>query len=319
MKLNLIAGPAKKIINFATLKARKYAPEILVGVGIAGVIGGTILACKQTLKTKDILEEHNDLRDTIEYVSTNEEIKERENYTDEDRKKDIARLYIRTGLNLAKNYASSAAIMTTSIACILTGFGILKSRNASLVAAYNAATQAMKAYRDRVKNAIGEDKEGMIFSGAKELKIDKIEIDENGEVKTEKQKKDKVFTSDDPSQYSRWARFFDEVNNDTQWHHLRGNAQLIKDYLITRNNTWEYELHARGVVFMNDIYKDFDWPIVQDGWKYGWVDDGNTHIDFGIYSGTKSSIQFANGYTNAVLLDFNPTYIYDKFEKYQNI
>ena len=135
---------------------------------------------------------------------------------------------------------------------------------------------------------------------------------------TEKQKT-RIFQSDDPNKYSRWARFFDEVNNDIEWHRYGGNSQLMKEYLISRNQTWDRILHAEGVVFINDIYKDFGWPLVQDGWKFGWVDDGKTHVNFGIYSGSLSSRNFVNGYSDAILLDFNPSYIFDKFEKYQNL
>ena len=308
MKLNLMAGAAKKILKMTALKAQKYAPEILVGLGITGMIGGAILACKKTPKAQEIIAEHKEEREVINETELTEE---------EERKK-VGKLYVETGLKLAKNYASSATLMLTSAACILTGFGILKGRNASLLAAYNAATQAMTAYRERVKDAVGEEKEGMIFSDAKDEKVDHVTLDENGEPKTEKQKT-RIFQSDDPNKYSRWARFFDEVNNDIEWHRYGGNSQLMKEYLISRNQTWDRILHAEGVVFINDIYKDFGWPLVQDGWKYGWVDDGKTHVNFGIYSGSLSSRNFVNGYSDAILLDFNPSYIFDKFEKYQNL
>lgn len=317
MKLEVFKGAAKRALNLTGLKIQKYSPEILLGVGTIGVISATVLACKQTLKANDILEQHKEKREVIEQVANDKEFCARENYTPEDKKKDIGKLYIQTGIQLAKNYLVPAALMGSSIACIFTGFGIVKSRNASLLAAYNAAQQAYSAYRERVKTAIGEEKENDIFAGLTDKKIDHIELDEEGNTKVEKDKKKKAFEKDDPKQYSKWARFFDEMSDG--WDGLRGNHDLIKDYLETKNNTWQFELHRRGVVFFNDICRDFDWPICEDGWKFGWVDDGKTTIDFGIYAGNKSSVRFVNGYTNAVLLDFNPTYIFDKFEKYQNL
>lgn len=315
MKFEIVKEFAVRIFMKSALKIQKYSPEILLGLGVGGAVTATVLACHETITALDILEEHRTNREMIEQVSGDEQLCEEENYTPEERKKDIAKLYIQTGLKLAKNYAASAAIMTTSLACIFTGFGILKSRNASLLAAYNAATQAMQAYRKRVKDAVGEEKENDIYANRVEKKVDVTKKDENGNDKVSKEKK-KIF-SDDPTQYSKFARFFDETN--PMWDKFHGNRDLIMQHLMTRQAIFNDRLHSRGVVFFNDILDEFDLPLCQDGWKFGWVDDGKTVIDFGLFNGSKSSVRFVNGYSEAVLMDFNCTYIFDKFEKYQNL
>ena len=44
------------VYNNVKGKVEKHSPEILMGVGVAGVITSTVLACRATMKLNDILE-----------------------------------------------------------------------------------------------------------------------------------------------------------------------------------------------------------------------------------------------------------------------
>ena len=48
-----------RIVDNLWYTVKKYSPEILIGLGITGVVSGTVVACKETLEVNDILEEHN--------------------------------------------------------------------------------------------------------------------------------------------------------------------------------------------------------------------------------------------------------------------
>ena len=48
----------KMILGSATYTLKKYSPEILLGVGVVGVVGSAVLACKATLKVEEVLDEH---------------------------------------------------------------------------------------------------------------------------------------------------------------------------------------------------------------------------------------------------------------------
>ena len=45
------------VYNGVKGKVEKHSPEILMGVGVVGVVTGTVMACRATLKLNDILEE----------------------------------------------------------------------------------------------------------------------------------------------------------------------------------------------------------------------------------------------------------------------
>ena len=43
----------KRTLMKAGMKLKKHSPEILMGLGIAGTVTSTVLACKATLKIDD--------------------------------------------------------------------------------------------------------------------------------------------------------------------------------------------------------------------------------------------------------------------------
>ena len=46
------------IIDNTVVFVKKHSPEILVWMGIGGVITGTVMACKETTKIDQIIEDH---------------------------------------------------------------------------------------------------------------------------------------------------------------------------------------------------------------------------------------------------------------------
>ena len=50
----------KKLRNEVISKVSEKSPEILIGIGLAGMLTSTVLAVKATPKALDILEEHKD-------------------------------------------------------------------------------------------------------------------------------------------------------------------------------------------------------------------------------------------------------------------
>ena len=93
-----LAGAAKK---FAIDKS----PEAALIGGIGMVVVGTVLACKQTLKVEDILDEHQEVLDKIEKVASSDQNNSGEIYTESDAKKDRMMLKARTGARLVKLYS----------------------------------------------------------------------------------------------------------------------------------------------------------------------------------------------------------------------
>lgn len=281
-----------------TLLLKKHSPEILVGVGIVGGVTAAVLACKATRQVDDILDEHNDSMAQICMAETCQP----EN--DKDYQKEItkhkAKTYLKTSKNLAKIYAPPIMLGVASIGCILGGHGILHRRNIAIAAAYSMVQDRFNEYRGRVVDEFGEEKDKSLYFGTHQEKVTDVVVDE----KTGKEKKvKKTVNVLDPNGYSQYARFFDE--GSPNW---VSDAELNLAFLRAQQNYVNDLLHARGHVFLNEVYDILGIPRSQAGAVVGWVmsQDGDNFVDFGIYSvRNQEAVDFVNGYEDSILLDFN--------------
>ena len=112
------------------LKAIKHSPEILAGVGVVGVVGSLVMACKATTKLSDVLEESKEQLDKIKEVAADPAYEEK--YSQDDAKKDTTITYVQTAMKVTKLYAPSVILCASSLGCLLASNNILKKRNAAL-------------------------------------------------------------------------------------------------------------------------------------------------------------------------------------------
>jgi len=111
----------------------KHEPELLVGVGIAGMISSTILAVKATPKALKLLEQERGYSDVSKPLNA---------------------------IKVAwRPYLCPAILSIASITCIIGGTTINTKRNAALTTAYAITENAFSTYRDKVIETIGEKKE----------------------------------------------------------------------------------------------------------------------------------------------------------------
>lgn len=299
-----IMTKASRLVNKTGLQIKKHSPEILMIAGVVGTVTSTILACKATRKLDEIL---NETKDTVNIIHTgmkNGNVNGEE-YTQEDGKKDLTITYAQTGVKLAKLYAPAIAIGTLSITSIVAGHHILKKRNVALAAAYAVVDKGFKDYRKRVVERFGEDLDKELRYNIKAKEIEEKVIDKNGKEKVEK-KVVNVMDSDILSQYSEYAKFFDESCPDWQ-----KDPEFNLMYL-RRQQDWANErLRSKGHLFLNEVYDMLGIQRTQTGQVVGWIydeknSDGDNYVDFGIYDVNKESNRaFVNGYERSILLDFN--------------
>ena len=289
-----------KVYNKSEMKVRKYSPEILAGVGVVGVIASTVMACKATTKLNDILAESKEQLEQIKTVAVDPAYADK--YTEDDAKKDTTITYVQTGVKVAKLYAPSVILCTSSLGCLLASNNILRKRNAALSAAYMTVDKSFKEYRRRVAERFGDEVEKEIRYNIKAKEI--VTVDEEGNEVKETVKV--IEGADNPTTYSDYARFFDEScpawQNDPEYNltFLRAQQQYANDLL-----------KAQGRLFLNDVYKMLGIDITKAGQVVGWVYDpdcpvGDNFVDFGIYDMSKERVRaFVNGYEPNILLDFN--------------
>ena len=263
------------------LTIQKNSPRILFVAGIVGVVGTTILACRATLKLEKTLKELETDVDSVKtkYTNTGNMIG--------NQRRDMAVVYSKGSLKLVKLYAPAIILGGISISALTNSHITLTRRNAGLTAAYSALSASFDSYRERVRKEVGEEKEVDIYRG---IVTEKMAI--NG--KTE------LVRMADPNKMSPYARFFDEYN--VNW---EKNPEFNRLFIQCQQNYVNHLLHARGHVFLNEVYDQLGMPRSQAGQVVGWVlnQGGDNFIDFGIFEVANSG--FVNGWERSILLDFN--------------
>ena len=270
-----------------SLKLKRNSPHILFGAGVAGVVTSTVLACRATLKSDEMLD---DIQHEIGMVK---------NGTDgtPDSAKDVAYVYVKSAARIAQAYAPALLVGGASIA-LLTGSHVqLTRRNTALTLAYTGLHKAYLEYRARVREEFGEDKEKELYYG--------VTLEE---AKNEAGKLAK-FKTVDPNGISTYARFFDE--GSPNWHK---NAEFNRLFIQCQQNYANNLLQARGHLFLNEVYDMLGIERSSAGQVVGWVinGEGDNFVDFGLFEAHQSG--FVNGSEPSILLDFNVDgVVLDKF------
>lgn len=295
-----------KVTRFAGrvgLKLKAASPEIMLGLGIVGVIGAGYLACKATLKSQAVIEETHEMIDDAEIDAVDRRLPEKY------RKKAIFKVYVHQTAKMARIYAPAMAVGAASLALIIGSHSILNRRYLGVTAAYKAVEEAYRAYRKKVANMIGEEEEKDLYLGRE--RRDDIPVETN-----DPNNGDPVISAtsgvvvNPKYNVSPYARFFDE--RSSQW---EKNAEFNNIFLRSQQNYANNLLRARGHLFLNEVYDMLDIPRTQEGQVVGWVlGNGDDYVDFGLNDCYREKVRdFVNGYERSILLDFNVDgVIYDK-------
>lgn len=128
----------KGILKGVRTSVSKHSPEILTGIGIAGMMTTTILAVKATPKACKLIE-----------------AKKKEKHLDKLPAMDVVK-------TTWKCYIPAAVLCTTSTACLIGASSVNARRNAAIATAYKLAETSLTEYREKVVETIGEKKEQTI-------------------------------------------------------------------------------------------------------------------------------------------------------------
>ena len=302
-----------KIFGPLEFFVKKHSPEMLVGVGIIGVIGSTVLCCKASMKAEIVLINHRDKMGLIERA---EKYQTEDNpYSDKDKKKDLTVAYTQTAVDFIKLYGPSVTLGLLSIACIIGGHGLLKKRNVAIMAAYKALEEGFASYRQRVIEEHGAQKDYMYCHNLREETVTTTEVGEDGK---EHKVKQTVLIPRGPASPSIYAKYFEE-GGSTEWSRQHGYNLA---FLRTQQTFFNDLLRIKGHVFLNDVYRALGFDDTEFGAVVGWrvprekhsdqEYTGDTYVDFDLENPYNHT--FLNGDNSAaVRLDFNVDgIIYDK-------
>lgn len=150
--------------SFLSLKTaiKKHSPEILTGIGIAGMIMTTVMAVRATPKALILIEERK------------EEI--------EAEKLEVVDVVKTTWFC----YIPAAITGTISIACLIGANSVNVRRKAALATAYKLSESALKDYQGKVIEMFGEKKNEAVKDAIAKEKIEKNPVVTREVIITEK-------------------------------------------------------------------------------------------------------------------------------------
>lgn len=279
------------------LIAKKNSPAIMFGAGIAVGVTATVKACQATLKVEGILAEAENNRQKIQATH----VEQPENYTLADVKSDERIIRVHLARDFTKLYAPAVGLGLISIGLLTGAHVVLTKRNVALAAAYAGLDKVFNEYRGRVRKELGEEKDREFRYGVKHKEI----VEETGEGHVV----DTVKRADlKKGELSQYAVLFDRDN--INWD---PRPDYNQTFLMLQQKYANQRLHAKGHLFLNDVYDAMGMPRTPAGQIVGWVLGGNGktttgdgYVDFGIFDqDTQEVIDFMRGDEGAVWLDFN--------------
>lgn len=290
--ISTVVNTTKTLPAKAKMTIIKKAPVLCLGAGVAGVIGGVVLACKATRKSDAVITElHEYEAHCSELVG--KPCLDGTTYSEEDKNNDIKNEKIKTAVKVAKNYILSVLVIAASIGFICGGYKIISNRAERLATTVNALLIGEKAYRQRVASVIGDEDERELYYGKH------TEVDEEG---------NPIATYEVPK--TGLAYVFDDSNTNFGRSNTMNARWLCNIYqqLYRRYETI-------GHIFVIDILKELgdheedinfsDLRCAKTwGWKKGVTDDMDWGVVFDEFIERAKSNEFDNMDPISVILDF---------------
>lgn len=208
-----------KFFNGTKMMLTKHSPEILTGLGIAGMVTTTILAVKATPKALELLEEAE--FDKQEKIKPIEAVK-----------------------LTWKCYIPAAITGMVSITCIIGASSVNVRRNAALATAYKISETALTEYKEKVVETIGEKKEQAIKDSIAKDKVEKNPVKQQNIIVTGK--------GDTLCYDELFGRYFKSDVDKLKKIENELNRRLLNEDYISLNEFY-YEVGLDGVSAGDDL------------------------------------------------------------------
>jgi hypothetical protein len=212
----------------------KYTPEILTGLGIAGMISTTVLAVTATPKALKMIEDENNLR--AEYALDGEEVKP------------MTKLEI---VKVAwKPYVPAVTLGLASTACLIGANKVSTRRTAALATAYKLAETSLVEYKDAVIETIGEKKEKEVKDNLAKKQIENNPVGNNVVLITGKGN----------------TLCYDAFSGQ----YFRSDIEKLRK----AENALNFKMRSQDYVSLNELYEEIGLTETKMGYELGWNIDG---------------------------------------------
>jgi Family of unknown function (DUF6353) len=286
MDMKAVSSKASGKLDFFV---RKNGPAILTATGVAGFVLTNVLTARASMRAKPKLEKLREDREKIQSKQIDAL------YTVKDQARELSTLYLSDGMAIVKEFTPAISMGVVSIFCVVSSHKMMADKQAALMAAYTAVDRGFKAYRRRIEEELGKEKELELYRGVKV--IERKEGDEGFDPNVP------CAIDYDDRRASPYSRFFD--SDSVQW----SKTPEYNMFFLKAQEDWANDrLRSHGFVFLNEVYESLGFKRSQAGQIVGWKleGDGDGFVSFGLDSiGDDSSRAFTNGVEHTVLLDFN--------------
>lgn len=240
-------GNFKGLLTVIKAFSKQHSPELLVGLGIAGMATSTLLAVRATPKaTKKIEQAISDENDRLideAFAAGHENCSQ------------ITRLKTPQVIKACwKDYIPAAITGVAGAICIIGGTNITLRRNAALVTAVKLSEVTIKdlqEYKNKVVETIGEEKNDEI-----ETKLDKEHLD-RAVAANPTINMDSAFVSGNGP-----ILYLDDIGG--QW--FRSDKETIREAI----NSLNFKMNNENSVSLNDLYDLLGVRNTRAGNALGW-------------------------------------------------
>ena len=174
----------KRLIKQGQFKFEKNKGLIFTLLAGAFEVVAIVAMAKQAPKAEKVLAPANKKIEKLKLeMKDAEKVANHQVYV-EDNKKQIRKIQTKTFIDLAKIYALPTIFAGLSLTFMGGSYKVMRDKEIALGAAYVTLDNAYKAYRNRVKEEIGDEAENKLFKDIREKKIKrKVEDPLTGEIK----------------------------------------------------------------------------------------------------------------------------------------
>ena len=294
---NLTSTITYAVGHTKTFFSRNSAEILLIG-GAIGVVTGTVMACKATLKADSVMDEYKTKKEKIGTCLENPEI----DYDEIKAKEDLKNLTIQTAVKMIKCYAPAVILESFSIGTIFASNHIMQQRNAALAASCAAVEAAYKKYREKVVEKYGKEVDDEFYYGTKteNKKITTTDPETGEKTKTTESK---TYLQEEYG-CSPYAVLFDSSAIEF-YQDDATNMFMLKN----REKEATVRLRANGMLTLNDVYEMIGVKPTDIGLTHGWIfekdnPDGDNEVKFDMRH-VYVKDPYSDREERAILIDFN--------------
>lgn len=241
-----------KITKDAKKMLTKRAPEILTGVGIAGMVTSTVFAVKATPKAIKLIENAKKEKETDKLTP------------------------VETVKTAWKPYVPAVMIGGASVACLIGATTASTRRHAALYSAYKLSETALSEYKDKVAEVVDENTVKEIKQKIAEDKVNKVVSaeEENGESKTTV-----IVSSDgdtwfiDPFTHNTFKSTTAQIDAAIN----RLNKNLLTEMFVSLSDLYD-ELDMEHTPYSDEVGWCIDDDLIESDYSDAVVKDGKAYV-----------------------------------------